>query len=98
MRQRRLGAQGPDVGTLGLGCMGMTTAYDTNERDDEESVRVIYRAVELGPGWRSPIFDFEVGSMYGASAHVLEELLLLYASVERLPFPEPRLTDEIPWQ
>ena len=60
--------------------------------------RVPYRAVELGAGWRSPIFDFEVGSMYGASAHVLEELLLLYASVERLPFPKPELTEEIPWQ
>ena len=60
--------------------------------------RVPYRAVELGAGWRSPIFDFEVGSMYGASAHVMEELLLLYASVERLPFPKPELTDDIPWQ
>jgi aryl-alcohol dehydrogenase-like predicted oxidoreductase len=48
MRQRRLGAQGPEVGVVGLGCMGMTTAYDTNQRDDEESVRVIHRAVELG--------------------------------------------------
>jgi aryl-alcohol dehydrogenase-like predicted oxidoreductase len=48
MRQCRLGAQGPEVGAVGLGCMGMTTAYDTNERDDEESVRVIHRAVELG--------------------------------------------------
>ena len=48
MRQRRLGAQGPEVGAVGLGCMGMTTAYDTNQRDDEESVRVIHRAVELG--------------------------------------------------
>ena len=48
MRQRRLSAQGPEVGVLGLGCMGMTAAYDTNERDDEESVRVIHRAVELG--------------------------------------------------
>src|SRR5919107_5399812 len=28
--------------------MGMTTAYDKNERDDEESVRVIHRAIELG--------------------------------------------------
>jgi aryl-alcohol dehydrogenase-like predicted oxidoreductase len=28
--------------------MGMTSLYDTSERDDEESVRVIYRAVELG--------------------------------------------------
>src|ERR687886_54172 len=48
MRQRRLGAQGPDVGAVGIGCMGMTTAYDTNERDDEESIRVIHRAIELG--------------------------------------------------
>ena len=48
MRQRRLGTNGPKVGAVGLGCMGMTTAYDTNERDDEESVRVIHRAIELG--------------------------------------------------
>ena len=48
MRQRRLGTNGPEVGAVGLGCMGMTTAYDTNERDDEELVRVIHRAVELG--------------------------------------------------
>jgi aryl-alcohol dehydrogenase-like predicted oxidoreductase len=48
VRQRRLGTNGPEVGAVGLGCMGMTTAYDTNERDDEESVRVIHRAIELG--------------------------------------------------
>ena len=48
MRQRRLGTNGPKVGAVGLGCMGMTTAYDTKERDDEESVRVIHRAIELG--------------------------------------------------
>ena len=48
MRQRRLGTNGPEVGAVGLGCMGMTTAYDTNERNDEESVRVIHRAIELG--------------------------------------------------
>jgi aryl-alcohol dehydrogenase-like predicted oxidoreductase len=48
VRQRRLGTNGPKVGAVGLGCMGMTTAYDTNERDDEESVRVIHRAIELG--------------------------------------------------
>jgi 8-oxo-dGTP pyrophosphatase MutT (NUDIX family) len=59
--------------------------------------RVSYRAVRFG-GWSSPIFDFEAGSMYGASAHILEELLELYASVEAWPMPEPVLTDQIPWQ
>jgi aryl-alcohol dehydrogenase-like predicted oxidoreductase len=48
VRQRRLGTNGPEVGAVGLGCMGMTSLYDTSERDDEESVRIIHRAVELG--------------------------------------------------
>jgi 8-oxo-dGTP pyrophosphatase MutT (NUDIX family) len=59
--------------------------------------RVPYRAVELAPGRRSPIFDFEVGSMYGASAHVLDELLRAYADARGLTYPEPELTDRIPW-
>jgi 8-oxo-dGTP pyrophosphatase MutT (NUDIX family) len=60
--------------------------------------RVPFRAVELGPGRRSPIFDFAVGSMYGASAHVLEEMLLAYGDVHGLALPSPALTDVIPWQ
>jgi 8-oxo-dGTP pyrophosphatase MutT (NUDIX family) len=60
--------------------------------------RVPFRALQLDSGWRSPIFDFEVGSMYGASAHVLEELLLAFAHMKGLSFPEPELTDRIPWQ
>jgi aryl-alcohol dehydrogenase-like predicted oxidoreductase len=39
---------GPQVGAIGLGCMGMTHAYDPSTRDDEESVATIRRAVELG--------------------------------------------------
>jgi 8-oxo-dGTP pyrophosphatase MutT (NUDIX family) len=59
--------------------------------------RVPYRAVELAPGRLSPIFDFAAGSMYGASAHVLDELLRAYAEVGGLAYPEPALTDRIPW-
>lgn len=59
--------------------------------------RIPFRAVEFGAGRLSPIFDFEVGSMYGASAHVMEEMLRAYADVHDLPFPEPTLTDVIPW-
>lgn len=60
--------------------------------------RLPYRAVEFAPGRRSPIFDFDAGSMYGASAHILEELLAIYGEVRDLPMRAPQLTDEIPWQ
>ncbi|MFB6536755.1 aldo/keto reductase [Streptomyces noursei] len=46
MRRRRLGAHGPVVSALGLGCMGMSTSYGVP--DDAESVRTLDRAVELG--------------------------------------------------
>lgn len=59
--------------------------------------RVPFRAVDLGAGRRSPIFDFDVGSMYGASAHVMQETLRACAEVYGLQLPEPMLTDEIPW-
>ena len=48
MRQRRLGSSGMQVGAVGLGCMGMSWAYGSAERDDQESVGVIHRAVDLG--------------------------------------------------
>jgi 8-oxo-dGTP pyrophosphatase MutT (NUDIX family) len=57
--------------------------------------RIGYRSVA---GWNSPIFDFDVGSMYGASAHILEELLVLYAAASGQQMPPAALTDEIPWQ
>jgi len=56
-----------------------------------------YRAVTLGGGRTSPIFDFAEGSMYGASAHVLEEFLQVYGELAGERLPEPRLTTSIPW-
>ena len=37
-----------DTGPIGLGCMGMSWAYDADQRDDDASVKVIHRALELG--------------------------------------------------
>jgi aryl-alcohol dehydrogenase-like predicted oxidoreductase len=37
-----------DVGRIGLGCMGMTWGYVTGERDEQESIATINRALELG--------------------------------------------------
>lgn len=39
---------GLTAGRIGLGCMGMSWAYDPAHRDDERSVRVIHRALDLG--------------------------------------------------
>lgn len=39
---------GRTVGRIGLGCMGMSWAYDPATRDDERSVQVIHRALDLG--------------------------------------------------
>jgi aryl-alcohol dehydrogenase-like predicted oxidoreductase len=49
MRTTTLGMVGPEVGVIGLGCMGMTYAYDMGSpRDEVTSIAVIRRAVDLG--------------------------------------------------
>ena len=46
MEHRKLGKDGQQVSALGLGCMGMSFAY--GPADDEESLRVLRRYLELG--------------------------------------------------
>lgn len=45
---RVLGPDGPLVGAIGLGCMGMSWAYNPEDRDNERSVSVIRHAIEVG--------------------------------------------------
>lgn len=45
---RTLGTDGPAVGAIGLGCMGMSWAYNPEDRDDERSISVIRRALDIG--------------------------------------------------
>jgi aryl-alcohol dehydrogenase-like predicted oxidoreductase len=49
MRTTTLGRNGPAVGVIGLGCMGMTFSYDMETpRDEAISISVIHQALELG--------------------------------------------------
>jgi aryl-alcohol dehydrogenase-like predicted oxidoreductase len=64
---RKLGSQGLTVSALGLGLMGMTQSYGTpEERDENESIATIKRALELG------VTFFDTAEAYGPYAN--EEL------------------------
>jgi aryl-alcohol dehydrogenase-like predicted oxidoreductase len=57
MKQRSLGTQGLSVSMLGLGCMGMSTAYGA--ADESESIATIHRAIDLG------VTLFDTAEVYG---------------------------------
>ncbi len=65
MERRKLGAGGPRVSAIGLGCMGMSEFYGPAE--DSRSIEVIHHALDRG------IDFFDTADMYGVGRN--EELV-----------------------
>ncbi len=57
--QRRLGADGPEVSAVGLGCMSISWGYYLDPQEESVSERTLQRAVELG------VTHFDTASLYG---------------------------------
>ncbi|GAA0912575.1 aldo/keto reductase [Virgisporangium aurantiacum] len=58
MKQRILGANGPSIGAVGLGCMSFSDVYGV--ADDDESIATVHRALDLGMN------HLDTSDMYGA--------------------------------
>jgi aryl-alcohol dehydrogenase-like predicted oxidoreductase len=65
MNKRTLGENGPEVSSIGLGCMGMSAFYGST--DEEEATATIHRALDLGCNF------LDTSDMYGP--HTNEELV-----------------------
>lgn len=72
MRTRTLGATGPEVSELGLGCMGMSDLY--GPADTQESKATIHAAIDAG------VTLLDTGDFYGSGRN---ELLIAAAIRER---------------
>jgi aryl-alcohol dehydrogenase-like predicted oxidoreductase len=72
MQTRQLGAHGPRVSEVGLGCMGMSNAY--GHRDESESIATIHAALDAGVNF------VNTGDFYGMGHN---EMLLAEALKNR---------------
>jgi aryl-alcohol dehydrogenase-like predicted oxidoreductase len=71
MKQRQLGKNGPEVSALGFGLMSLSSTYGRS--DDEESIRTIHRALDLGINFLDTAEAYGVGHNEQLVSRVLAE-------------------------
>lgn len=71
MKQRQLGKNGPKVSALGFGLMSLSSTYGRS--DDEESIRTIHRALDLGINFLDTAEAYGAGHNEQLACRVLAE-------------------------
>jgi aryl-alcohol dehydrogenase-like predicted oxidoreductase len=71
MKLRRLGSRGPTVSALGLGCMGMSQSY--GPPDDQESIRTLNRAIDIGVTFLDTAAVYGLGENERLVSRVLQD-------------------------
>ncbi|HCE03265.1 MAG TPA: aldo/keto reductase, partial [Acidobacteria bacterium] len=61
MTRRTLGSSNIEVSAIGLGCMGMSQSYGPG--DDQESIKTLHRALDLGVNF------LDTAAIYGNGAN-----------------------------
>jgi len=74
MKQHQLGRNGPMVGAIGFGCMGLSDFYNPDRRNDDAAIAVLNHALDLG------VTMLDTADMYGPFTN---EILVGKAIAER---------------
>ncbi|MDQ3784918.1 MAG: aldo/keto reductase [Actinomycetota bacterium] len=74
MRKRRLGAQGPEITTVGFGAwaLGGPWKFGWGPQDDDDSVRAIRRAIDSGINWIDTAAVYGLGHSEEVTGRALE--------------------------
>jgi len=81
------------VGAIGLGCMGMSWGYNPEDRDDERSLSVIHRALDMG------VTLIDTADAYGPHTNdgSLERLGVDHVDLYQLHRVDPEVPVEETW-